>query len=49
MTGRTPSEAAWLRVSAFSDRERYELAVLAAGDYPPGWRVAGTPLLAPPA
>ncbi len=49
MTGRTPSEAAWLRVSAFSFSERYALAVLAAGDYPPALRVAGTPLLAPPA
>jgi hypothetical protein len=49
MTDRTPSEAAWLRVSAYRDRERYALAVRAADDYPPGLRVAGTPLLAPPA
>ena len=49
MTDRTPSEAAWLRVSAYRDRERYALAVRAAADYPPGLRVAGTPLLAPPA
>jgi hypothetical protein len=49
MTDRTPSEAAWLRVSAYRDRERYALAVRAAGDYPPVLRLAGTPLLAPPA
>ena len=36
MTDRTPSEAAWLRVSAYHDRERHALAVRAAGDYPPG-------------
>ena len=48
-TGRTPSEAEWLRVTGFLNRERYELAVRAAAGYPPGLRVAGTPLLAPPA
>jgi hypothetical protein len=49
MTDRTPSEAEWLRVNAYCQRERHELAVRAAGDYPPESRVAGTPLLAPPA
>ncbi len=52
MTGeavRTPSEAEWLRVTEFLNAERHGLAVRAAADYPPGLRVAGTPLLAPPA
>ncbi|HET9079498.1 MAG TPA: hypothetical protein VFO01_03125 [Trebonia sp.] len=52
MTGeaaRTPAEQEWLQVAAFRDRERYDLAVRAAGGYPPEFRVAGTPLLAPPA
>ena len=49
MTGRTPSETEWLRVNAYCQRERHELAVRAAGGYPPGLRLAGTPLLAPPA
>ena len=49
MTGRTPSEERWLRVNAYCQRERHELAVRAAAGYPPGLRVAGTPLLAPPA
>jgi hypothetical protein len=47
--GRTPSEAEWLRVTAFLNRDRHELAVRAAAGYPPGLRLAGTPLLAPPA
>ena len=45
----SPSEAEWLRVTAFLNRHRYELAVRAAAGYPPAFRVAGTPLLAPPA
>jgi hypothetical protein len=49
VTERTPSEDEWLRVAAFLSRDRYELAVRAAAGYPPGLRVAGTPLLAPPA
>ena len=49
MTDRTPSEAGWLRVNAYYQRDRYELAVRAAGGYPAELRVAGTPLLAPPA
>jgi hypothetical protein len=48
-TGRTPSEAEWLRVAASLSRDRYQLAVRAAAGYPPELRVAGTPLLAPPA
>ena len=49
MTERTPSEDEWLRAAAFLSRDRYDLAVRAAAGYPPGLRVAGTPLLAPPA
>jgi hypothetical protein len=46
---RTPSEREWLRVNAYLHRNRHELAIGAAGDYPPEARVAGTPLLAAPA
>jgi hypothetical protein len=46
---RTPSEAAWLRVTAFLNTGRHGLAVRAADGYPPGLQLAGTPLLAPPA
>jgi hypothetical protein len=46
---RTPSQAHWLRVSAALARDRYPLAVQAADGYPGGLRLAGTPLLAPPA
>jgi hypothetical protein len=46
---RSPSEQEWLRVNAYLRRNRHELAVRAAGCYPPGARVAGTPLLAAPA
>jgi len=49
MTGRTASEAEWLRINAYCQRERHVLAVRAAAGYPPGLRLAGTPLLAPPA
>jgi hypothetical protein len=49
MTNRTPSEAEWLRVHAYCQRERHGLAVRAAAAYPPGLRLAGTPLLARPA
>ena len=49
MTDRTPSEAEWLQVNACYERERHDLAVRAAGGYPSELRVAGTPLLAPPA
>jgi hypothetical protein len=45
---RTPAEAAWLRVTASMNRDRHEMAVRAAAGYPPGLRLAGTPLLAPP-
>ncbi len=48
-TARTSSEAEWLRTLGFLNRHRYDLAVRAAAGYPPGFRVAGTPLLAPPA
>ena len=44
----TPSERDWLAVRAFLTEHRYDLAVDAAQDHPPGRRVAGTPLLAPP-
>jgi hypothetical protein len=46
---RTPSEEEWLAVTAFLNRNRYRLGVRAADGYPAGLRVAGTPLLAPPA
>jgi hypothetical protein len=49
VTDPTPSQERWLRVHAFLNRDRHPLAVRAAGDYPAGLRVAGTPLLAPPA
>jgi hypothetical protein len=45
----TPSEVRWLHVHAFLGHDRHELAVRAAGDYPAELRLAGTPLLAPPA
>jgi hypothetical protein len=49
MTDRTPSEEEWLRVNAFLNRNRHELAVRAGAEYPPDTRLAGTPLIAPPA
>jgi hypothetical protein len=48
-TGRTSSEEDWLAVTAFLNRDRYRLGVRAADGYPAALRVAGTPLLAPPA
>jgi hypothetical protein len=45
---RTASEREWLRVYGYLQENRYELAVRAAGEYPPELRVAGTPLLAAP-
>ncbi|MGH3210344.1 MAG: hypothetical protein ACRDNO_21580 [Trebonia sp.] len=49
MTERTPSEERWLRVTSSLNRDRYDLAVRAADGFPPALRLAGTPLLAPPA
>ena len=46
---RTASEQEWLRVHAYLNRNRHDLAVRAAAGYPAADRVAGTPLLAPPA
>jgi hypothetical protein len=43
------SEQQWLRVHAYLNRYRHDLAVRAAAGYPAADRVAGTPLLAPPA
>jgi hypothetical protein len=43
------SEQEWLRVHAYLNRNRHDLAVRAAAGYPAAARVAGTPLLAPPA
>ena len=43
------SEQQWLRVHAYLNRNRHGLAVRAAAGYPAADRVAGTPLLAPPA
>ena len=45
----TSSEELWLRAAERLSRDRYELAVRAATGYPSGLRLAGTPLLAPPA
>jgi len=46
---RTPSEEQWLRINAYLRRNRYSLAVAAAGEYPDAVRLAGTPLLSAPA
>jgi hypothetical protein len=45
----TPGQREWLRVSAYLNANRHELAVRAAGEYPAQARVGGTPLLAAPA
>lgn len=47
-TERTASEREWLRVNAYLQRNRHELAIRAADGYPADARVAGTPLLAAP-
>ena len=44
----TASQDDWLRVRSYLREHRYALAVDAAGDYPAGSRVDGTPLLAAP-
>jgi hypothetical protein len=44
----TASERDWLRVRSYLQEHRYALTGEAAGGYPPGARVAGTPLLAAP-
>jgi hypothetical protein len=44
----TPSERDWLTVRSYLTEHRYGLGVDAAADYPPGRRLAGTPLLAAP-
>jgi hypothetical protein len=49
MTGRTQSEEQWLRLTSALNHDRHGMAVRAAAGYPPGLRLAGTPLLAPPA
>ncbi len=41
----TASQSDWLRVRSYLQDHRHALAVDAAGDYPAGARVAGTPLL----
>lgn len=46
--GMTADEREWLRVRGELKRRRHPLAVLAAREYPPDARVAGTPLLAAP-
>jgi hypothetical protein len=50
MTARrlTASERDWLTNRSYLNEHRYELAVDAAEDYPPGRRMIGTPLLAAP-
>jgi len=49
MTDPTPSEERWLRLTAALNRDRHGLSLRAAGGYPAELRLAGTPLLAPPA
>lgn len=44
----TASEREWLRVREYLVKNRYELGVSAADEFPVDMRVAGTPLLAPP-
>ena len=49
MTDYTPAEERWLRLTSTLNHDRYGMAVRAAAGYPPELRLAGTPLLAPPA
>jgi len=42
----TASQRDWLRVRSYLSEHRHRLALDAAGDYPAGLRIAGTPLLA---
>jgi hypothetical protein len=44
----TPGERDWMRVRSYLARHRHELTIDAAGGYPPGRTMAGTPLLAAP-
>jgi hypothetical protein len=44
----TSGQRDWLRVRSYLLRQRYELAVEAADEYPAGSKIAGTPLLAVP-
>jgi hypothetical protein len=44
----TAGQRDWLRVRSYLLRQRYELAVEAADEYPAGSKIAGTPLLAVP-
>jgi hypothetical protein len=44
----TSTERDWLRVRSYLQEYRYDLAVAAANDYPPGAKVDGTPLLTTP-
>jgi hypothetical protein len=44
----TSGQRDWLRVRSYLLRQRYELAVEAAAEYPAGTKIAGTPLLAVP-
>ena len=46
--GHTASELEWLRINAYLQEHRHELALRAANGYPADARVAGTPLLAAP-
>src|SRR5215472_90869 len=47
--GVAAAEQEWLRVNGYLHRNRHDLSVRAAAGYPPGDRVAGSPLLAAPA
>ena len=44
----TPGERDWMRVRSYLARHRHDLTIDAAGGYPPGHTMAGTPLLAAP-
>jgi hypothetical protein len=46
---RSVAEEEWLRVNAYLHKNRYELALRAAAEYPPGLHLAGTSLLSAPA
>ncbi len=47
MTDPSSSQARWLRERGFLNARRYDLAQAVQDLYPPSWRVAGTPMLAP--
>jgi hypothetical protein len=44
----TSDQRDWLRVRSYLLKQRYDLALEAADEYPAGSKIAGTPLLAVP-